>query len=334
LITIKWSDFSAYFRKILPGLILCGVLSYLAKTLATFLPVGGISLVILLGLILRNGIPLPAAFNAGICFAEYYLLPFAIILLGFQLELNTLLDLGGGVLLVTILLLVGTIGISYGVGSLLGLPKEFSLLMGCGNAICGSSAIAAIAPLLKNKEQETALAIGVVNLLGSIGIFTYPWLVDWFRYNDLQAGVLLGGTLQSVGQVLGAAFSINIAVGQNATMVKMSRVLLLGPVILVFSLLANHWQGTKSKSGKQGLPWFMVGFFITSILASLKVWPQSVTLLADQSGNVSLYLAMAALGLKINLRTLGTYGFKPLILGGLTVCLQVALALALIALFF
>jgi uncharacterized integral membrane protein (TIGR00698 family) len=214
------------------------------------------------------------------------------------------------------------------VGRLMGFSQPFSLLMGAGNAICGSSAIAAISPLVDSKEEEVGLSIGTVNLLGTIGIFFLPILVQLFRLDAISGGAVIGGSLQAIGQVVAAGYSVNDETGNIALLVKMGRVLMLGPLAL-----AVTWRGTAvPPSGKRAvqIPPFIIGFLLVSILASWQIMPVPLVDGLKQAGKWLLLLAMAGIGLKIRLETILQQGPKTLLFGCAVATVQLTVAILIV----
>ncbi len=213
-------------------------------------------------------------------------------------------------------------------GKLLGYSSSFSLLMGAGNGICGSSAVAATSSAIGAEESDTGIAISVVNLLGTFGIFVLPAMVALLRLGEAEGGLLIGGTLQAVGQVVAAGFSINDTVGGVATVVKMGRVLMLGPVVILLTTLVSRRNGDNSGGSPIKVPLFIIGFFVLSLLASLNVLP-AVDLIKT-SGKFLLVLAMAGIGMRIQLQTLYRSGPGALLFGLAVSSTQVIVTLGII----
>ncbi|WP_097017797.1 YeiH family protein [Orenia metallireducens] len=298
----------------IPGLFLATVIALVGRYLATWIPnLGGVTIAILLGMVIGNFFDFDGNYGLGVRFAEKKLLSLAIMLMGLKLELSVLGELGLSAIIVIIIMVFSTITMGIIFGRLLGLSPSFSILLGVGNGICGSSAIAAVAPIVSKEEEEIGLSIGVVNLLGTIGIFLLPLLVHLLRLEEASSGLMIGGTLQAVGQVVAAGFSINDKIGRLATVVKMGRILMLAPVVLLFTFSSSD--NNSDSKGKFSLPGFIVGFFIFSLLGSLGIIPETISNFLKSLSKVLLIIAMAAIGLKIKLSSLLKQGPKALIAG-------------------
>ena len=325
---------AAIIKRFGPGLLVVLLVALLSQFLAkSVIPnIGAVTLAIVIGIVVSNLLVQGPAYTAGYDFAEKKLLPIAIVLLGTELQLQILIGLGLPTAVLILLIVTFTMLSSLLIGKLMGFSESFSLLMGAGNAICGSSAIAAISPLVEGQEEDVGLSISTVNLLGTFGIFLLPVLVGLFQLDDFTGGAVIGGSLQAIGQVVAAGYSINDATGNIALLVKMGRVLMLGPLALIVS-----WQ--KSSASSDGdysikVPPFIIGFLIVGLLASLQVTPRPLVETLRVSGKWLLLLAMAGIGLKLRLKTMLVQGPKALLFGSVIAALQIVVAfLIIIALF-
>ncbi len=328
----------------LPGLLLTITIAIIAKLISPFLgQIGSITTAIILGMIISNTTPLSSKFTAGIKLSEKELLSLAIMLLGFNLQLKSLSALGFFPLLIIVFVQIITILTGLGMGKLFGFNSKTSLLLGVGNAVCGSSAIAAVSPVIKAEESDTGISIGVVNFLGTIGIFLVPALaVKVLNLAEMQTGILIGGSLQAVGQVVAAGFSVNDKVGEISTIIKMARIAMLGPIILVISLLLNKKNSKKSQKKKINrgnlIPAIIVWFIIFSIIRSLadyfKLSPSLPWKEVSQVSKFILTIAMVGIGMKIKFIDLIKQGPKSLTVGLLIFIVQlISLVVLEIALF-
>ncbi len=304
-------------KHFISSLLICAVIAVVAELLSKFIPyLGGVTLAIITGIAARNIFKIPEKHNSGFNFAEKRILPLAIALLGVQLDLHLLANLGFRVFAGICVTIAATLVASFMLGRLFGFNRDFSMLLGCGNAICGSSAIGAAAPVLNVDEDEVGLSVGIVNLLGTIGLATVPLLAFALHLDHIRGGFLAGGTLQSVGQAVAAGFSISDDTGQLATVVKMGRVLMLGPVILLL-LTVKRFGANTSGERKSGfkIPLFIVGFGVLAgvagggfIIPALRI---GILFLAKYL----LLTAMAAIGIKIHLKTLFAKGPRVFFFG-------------------
>ena len=312
------------------GLLLVLFIGLMSSELAHFVPkLGAVTIGILLGVLVGNLLPNMKHYNAGAVFAEKRFLPIAIVLLGIELQLSTLIELGP----MTLVVIVATISTSIGAAILLGrwfhYSPDLALLIGAGNGICGSSAVAAASYAIKANEEDTGISISVVNLLGTVGIFLLPALVNLLALNTQQQGVVIGGSLQAVGQVVAAGYSVNETVGTLATVVKMGRVLMLGPVVILLTSVVSRRQGNGSHV-KMRIPSFIIGFFILSIISSLGLIPDPLLEVIRVAGKYLLIFAMVGIGLRIHLRKLLRTGSQALLFGMAVWAIQIAVVVAIV----
>lgn len=315
------------------GLGLVVIVGAISWWLAGYVPgIGDVALAILIGVLVGNLLSSTRAVHAGGQFAEKQLLPLAIVLLGVELQLISLIMLGPSAALVIFVSIAVSIFFSLKLGEWLGFSRNFSLLIGAGNGICGSSAVAATSISIKADEAETGISIGVVNLLGTLGIFLLPLMIQSLMLDDVAGGLLVGGTLQAFGQVIAAGFSVNSDVGQVATVVKMGRVLMLGPMVVWIGLWvkARAMAGGDEIAENVRVPRFIIGFFIMSILASLGLFSARMLDSIALIGKFLLVVAMAGIGMRIQLRTLFRSGLGALLFGGTVWLLQIFFTLLVV----
>jgi len=256
-------------------------------------------------------------YQKGIKFAEKDLLMFAIALMGINLNFTMLASLGVKTIFMIIFAMAFTIFMGKTLGRFFGLNKKLSLMLGIGNAVCGSSAIAATSSIAKVENSDIAISIVLVNLMGTIGIFLAPFLAMQLGFSDMEGGVLAGNTLQAVGQAVAAGFSISDEAGHYATVVKMGRVLMIAPVVFMLIYLAKK---ESEKSGevneektKVPFPKFILWFLLFSALASLQILPKEIESIISTLSHYITLIAMSAIGLMIHFETViktGGVAFK------------------------
>lgn len=253
-------------------------------------------------------------YKAGVKWAEKDLLMFAIALMGINLNFTMLANLGFATIGIIVSGMIFTISMGIFLGKLFGLNSKLSLMIGIGNAVCGSSAIAATSGVAKVSSNDIGISIALVNLMGTVGIFLLPFLAHVLGFSDIQAGIYTGNTLQAVGQAVAAGFSISDEAGHYATVVKMGRVLLLVPLVLILIYIAKKESiGSDedvSKKTKVGVPSFIIWFVAFSVVASLGLLPKEVETLISTTSHYITLIAMSAIGLMIHfgtiMRTAGT----------------------------
>ena len=290
-------------------------------------------LALLLGAILRNTLRLPAAATPGIQFAAKSLLEVVVALLGAGVSLPVLLAAGPTLLLLVTLAVVVGIGVSLLLGHLLGLEPRLALLVAVGNAIGGNSAIAAVAPIIRATQAEVASAVAVTAVLGLAAVLPLPLTISLAGLDHYQYGVLAGMTVYAVPQALAAAFPVGQLAGEVATLVKLTRVMLLAPVVLSLTLV---WRRVARQSGGPASlfpPWFITAFLALTALRSVGLLADTIALPLRDVSRPLMVLAMAGLGLGVNVAAVRAVG--PRVFGAVagSLALLVALGLLLIRAF-
>jgi uncharacterized integral membrane protein (TIGR00698 family) len=321
---------------IAPGLALCLAVSAAALALgegerAAFghAWLEPLVLAILVGAAVRTAWTPGPRWSPGVTFGARTLLEVAVVLLGASVSAATLSALGLAFVLAILLIVAVGIGVGFAVGRALGLPPRLAVLVACGNAICGNSAIAAVAPAIGADGEEVTASIAFTAVLGVIAVLLLPLLGVALKMSALQYGALAGLTVYAVPQVLAAAAPFGPAAVQTGTLVKLVRVLMLGPVVFVLSLVAGRGDGGGRPRLSRMVPWFIVGFVVMIVLRSLGAIPASVLPgLAWTSGMLTV-VAMAGLGLQTDIRAVARAGGRVILAAVLS--LGVLLALALLA---
>ncbi|MEH6944465.1 YeiH family protein [Bacillus sp. JJ722] len=324
-------------KSILPGLILCTAIGLFAKVMGHFFPSLGSGLfAILIGILFGNlSIGSQAKLRPGIKFSESNLLYYSIILLGASLTFHAIFEIGFSGLTYILIQMVGTIAFVIWLGKKLKFEEDFRLLMASGNAVCGSSAIAATAPALSAKVSDTAVSITIVNLLGTVMMIVLPAITSILFHNDvLPSSALIGGTLQSVGQVVASGSIVGEAVKDQAAVFKISRIIFLAAVVFILQRMKHvklEQQPLKDKfSVKSIVPWYVAGFLIVCAINSIFLFPQSVTHPIKEFGNYLEIIALAGIGMSVNIRDLTQNGWKISAYAGGIGLFQIVLAILLI----
>lgn len=270
--------------------------------------VESVALAILLGAAVRLVWTPTAAAQAGIHFGAKTLLEVAVVLLGASMSVGALAAAGPQLLLAIVALVATTILLSYGLGRAFRLPHRLAVLVACGNSICGNSAIAAVAPAIDAESEEVAASVGLTAALGVATVLILPLLWRALGLSALQYGALTGLTVYAVPQVLAAAAPAGAAAVQMGALVKLARVLMLGPVTFAAAAMARRMArggGAGSKAGlklSQAAPWFIVGFVLMMVARSAGALPAAWTAAAAGGASALTVVSMAALGLETDLR--------------------------------
>ncbi|MCL6229954.1 YeiH family protein [Bartonella bilalgolemii] len=298
-----------------PGILICALISVFAYGLEViekqFLAEAWIEtlvLAILLGSIVRSCSSLPAYFDKGINFCAKILLEIAIVLLGASISVHTVLSAGWTLLAGIIVIIFLTIFISFVIGRFYGLSKNSAILVACGNAICGNSAIVATAPVINAKSEEVAASIAFTALLGAIIIFILPSLQPFFNFSFNQYGILAGMTVYAVPQVLAATAPISFVSVQIATLVKLVRVLMLGPIIFILAIIYPR-PGYRLRL-HSFIPWFIMGFIIMMLIRSAELIPTTALTPINFITQLFTIISMAGLGLSVDIRSLKKAGWR------------------------
>jgi uncharacterized integral membrane protein (TIGR00698 family) len=225
---------------------------------------------------------------------------------------DLLISLGLDLILLIIGGMLATLAFGLAVGRVFGHRWRFSLLTAGSVAICGASAAMALSAILpKDHRSEERLIFTVlgVTVLSTLAMIAYPIVVNSLNLSDLQGGVFLGGTIHDVAQVVGAGYSVNETTGDTATLVKLIRVAMLAPIVLVASLAIRQWAEAKQGEDRPPLlPLFVVGFLILAALNSLHLLPTQIAIWASDASRWLLLTAIAAVGMKTDLKNVLSVG--------------------------
>ncbi|MCM3627949.1 putative sulfate exporter family transporter [Paenibacillus glycanilyticus] len=319
------------------GLMLTAAIAAAAYGLAR-LPgldhIGQMALALTGTIIARQFIGYPERLRAGIQFASKHLLKLAIILCGLRLNIGTLLHQGPA------LLLQGAVTVAFAIGCMLLIARKLkadtplSLLLGIGTGICGAAAIAAVSPILKARDDDTAAGAGLIALIGTIAAIGYTALLPVLPLTEIQYGVWSGLTLHEIAHVPLAASAAGQEAVEAGLLAKLSRVLLLVPVSFILVLIMKR-RGTLSPGTTVAFPWFLIGFVLMSVYGSLTPGtameiPVPAMAFLQQAPGFLLAMAMVGLGLNVDLRALRTKAIRPLAAMAATTVLLSAVTLLLI----
>ena len=315
-------------KVLLPGIFLISILSFIAIFFSQYILIGSVSIVIVLGIIIGNLVEIPNSFQPGLLFGEKKILNFAIILMGANLNFNLLSMLNWNYVLFIFFLVFSSIIFSFLLGKVFKLSSGLSLLIGVGNGICGSSAIAAVSNILKSNKEDIGISMTVINIVGVLGIFLVPSIVYLFQIDSIFIkGIIAGGTIQAVGQVTAAGFIMGDEVGRFATFIKMIRILMLGPVMIIMTLIFNKREKNNSSVSFIKFPLFILGFIVMSILVNINLFSKELIDLFIQISKYALMLSMASIGLQVSISSILNNGLKVLFVSLITFLLQIFICL-------
>ena len=317
-------------KETIPGIIFSVVFGLIIYILAPF--IGGINsvmLALLAGIVVGNIIRLPQNIGSGVSFTSAKLLEISILFMAFGISFNHIADLGWQNFLLVALTILAVLIITVFMAKRFNCPDTTGWLVGFGTAICGSSAIAAVAPGISQNKEAPGIALAVVNLLGSIGMLILPLIFVFFNINETDSGILLGASLHSVGNVAGAGYGMSDAIGETAITVKLARVALLSPAVIIFTMLV-HTNNKKKWTDYLQLPYYLWLFIIISILVTFIELPDWFLSFMNSLGKISLTIAMVAIGLKVSFLQLYQSGRRALGFGVVIFVLQLIIAAVLL----
>ena len=328
---------------IVPGTLVCFFITllaigaqYLEERELSHPYVEALVMAIIFGIAVRSFWQPGALWQPGINFSAKLLLEIAVMLLGASISIGAIMASGAALLIGIAATVILALASSYAISRLLGLPQRISILIACGNSICGNSAIAAVAPVIGASNDDIASSIAFTAVLGVVVVLALPLTFPLLGLNEIQYGTLAGLTVYAVPQVLAATVPIGFVATQIGTLVKLIRVLMLGPVVVVLSLVRKHIAGPIAETENvpklrlfQFIPWFIVGFLGLASLRSLGLIPDAALRPLRVIAGLFTVVSMAALGLGVDIRVIGRLGGRVTfaVVGSLVVLVAISLLL-------
>lgn len=304
---------------LLYGLGLAVVVGIFALMLGRLVPIiGGPVFGIVLGIAIRNTVGVGALFKPGLEFASKKVLQWSIIALGFGLSIQQVAKTGMESLAVTLITIAVAFASAYFLGKWLNIPSKLKMLIGVGTAICGGSAIAAVTPIIKPDEHETAFAITTIFIFNIIAVIAFPLMGHWLNMSDVGFGMWAGTAINDTSSVVAAGYSYSQAAGDYATIVKLTRATLIIPICLGLVII-EAWRHKKQGTGSFNLarifPWFILWFLVASAIRSTGLIPESFNMPLQLLAQLLIIVALTAIGLSSDLRRMVTAGIRPVLLG-------------------
>jgi uncharacterized integral membrane protein (TIGR00698 family) len=308
---------SSTVGKILPGFFLTAAIAATALTIRNLSGITALSpliISIIIGMLVRNTLPVPASVEPGLGFSLKKVLRLGIVLLGLQVTAMQILSLGGAGLMMVALTLVSTFIAIRLVGRAMGVDRSLTDLIAAGTSVCGASAIIAANTVVRGREEHVAYAVACVTLFGSLAMIAYPMLAGPLGLDARGYGLWAGSTIHEVAQVVAASFQGGEAAGQFGTISKLARVVMLAPLIMVLALGMRSGSNGEA-TGSAPMPWFVFGFIGMMLLNSVVSIPADVSRTLVMLTNFLLAMALAAMGMQANIGKLRAEGWRPLALG-------------------
>lgn len=321
-----------------PGLGLVVLLATAARALAPVVPpiVTEVVLGVGLGLVVANVATLPDAVHPGLRLAVTTLLRIGIVLLGIRLSLGDIFSTGLSSLLVITTCMALALGLVIGLAHLLGVPTRLAVLIAVGTAVCGNSAIIATAPVIEAEQRDVSFAVATITVLGTLAVLVYPFVGHALGLSDLAFGYWAGVAVSDTSQVTATGFAYSVPAGDTATIVKLTRNTLMGPLIVLIgalyvrsSLGQSHGDVRQPSRFRwlQSLPLFVVGFLVMALLNTLGLVPADLKAPLGETSKALILVALVGVGLSTNIRKIRLVGIRPFLLG-----VAAAITLSLIAL--
>lgn len=310
--------------KIIPGVLLVGGVTAAAYALRQIPGMGLLSPMILaigIGILFHNTVSTPIQAKAGVQFALRRLLRLAIILLGLQLTITQVIEVGGRGMLIIAATLLATFQFTRWFGARLGVEPKLAELIAAGTSICGASAVIATNTVTRGSDEDVAYAVACVTVFGSLAMFVLPFLGGLLQLDAHTFGLWSGASIHEIAQVVAAAFQRGQEAGEFGTIAKLSRVILLAPLVLGLGWLARRAAarkgGDEAGHGQVPVPWFVIGFVALVALNSVISIPDAPKKILITLTAVLLTMALAAMGLETDLRKLRMKGVRPFLLGAM-----------------
>ncbi len=321
----------------LPGLTLTGGIALAAFALRQIPGVGMFSPMILAtvtGMLFHNLVGTPAICRPGVVFSLKKILRLGIILLGFQLMLSQVAAVGVIGVAIILVTLVATFAVTKFLGRVMGVDPKLAELIGAGTSICGASAVIATNTVTGAKDSDVAYAVACVTVFGSLAMLLYPLLPGLLHLSPRDFGLWSGASIHEIAQVVAASFQDGQTAGQFGTVAKLTRVMMLAPLVIGLGMIAAHKARGSAKERKAPpMPWFVLGFIAVMLLNSaITVAPHEKAQIVTLT-NFLLSMALAAMGLETDFAKLKQEGLKPLMLAACAWIFIAGFSLALVKLF-
>ncbi len=343
-IVSEWKKIGREIRPARPGLYLVIAVAVVARYLHELIPnaavaraVSEVFIAVFLGLHIRNAIRFSTRFDAGVKFALQRVLRLGIILLGLRLSLQDVVTTGLTSLLLIAACMAVALTLAYVAGRLLKIPPRLAALIGVGTAICGNTAIVAVAPVIEAQEEDVSFAVATITFFGTLAVVVYPIIGFFLGVNDHTFGLWAGTAVNDTSQVVAAGAAFSDAARDIATVVKLTRNTLMAPLIVVIGMVYARSQNRKQAGATavfnfgKVVPWFVIGFLIMTLIrtagVALGVLPQDVAhpgaltgaasalKFVDEIAKFAVLMALSAIGLGTDTETVRKTGIKPFALG-------------------
>lgn len=326
-------DWKTWGISILPGLLMATVLAGVAMGLGQWIGLNTLNpllIAVLLGIGWRHWGAIPGAYRPGIKFAMKRVLRLAVILLGLRLSLSEVMAVGPSGLGIVTIGTLSTFFLTCRLGRWLGVNPRLSKLIAAGTSICGASAIVATNPVIEGSEEDMTYAIATITGFGTLAMLTYPLLGALLQLSPQAFGIWCGASVHEVAQVVATAFQQGSLSGELGTVTKLSRVLLIVPIIIGLGWQTRHSEASGQPARPLPIPWFVLGFCLLIGVNSLGLIASPIKAAVLSGNQLLLCISLVAMGLETDLAHLTTLGLKPIYLAALSWLFLAMVSLAMI----
>lgn len=313
------------FINIAPGLLLSACVATLAMFLSSLIPgdiIGATVMALLVGMALNPIINKYKQFNAGVSYTGKMVLRIGIVLMGVNMNFSEVLDVGKYSLFVMIFTMATAFGAGNLIGKIFGMNWKLTNLLSVSTAICGGSAVAAVGPVIKAKDEDVAYAISSTFIFDVLTVVVIPWIGVALGMSAMGYGLWVGTAVNDTSSVVAAGYAFSEFAGNTAVIVKLTRTLFIIPYVLIFSIITERLeakselaQGRRSINLKKIFPYFIILFLVVVALRSTGMIPNTLVPALSKTSKFSMVMALSAIGLKTSFRDIRDIGFKPMLLG-------------------
>jgi uncharacterized integral membrane protein (TIGR00698 family) len=319
-----------------PGILVALCIALVASYAGSAFPlIGGAVFGILIGIIAGTVMTLSPAMAPGLNFTSKKILQWAVMILGSGLGLGQVYATGAASLIIILVTISSALLVAVVAGKVLRVPFNLKSLIGVGTAICGGSAIAAVAPVIEAEDQEISYAISTVFMFNVVAVFIFPPLGHLLGMTQEGFGLFAGTAINDTSSVVAAGYTFGNAAGDYATVVKLTRTLMIIPIALAFVAVmirrkrAVHQNAGTSFTIAGIFPWFILGFLVMSAVNTSGILGPHVIAFLKETGKFFIVMALSSIGLKTDLKKMLATGPRPMVLG-LIVWVTVALTSILV----
>lgn len=291
--------------------LIIAVISILLAEIPIISNIGALAVALVIGVFYRQVLGYPEIMRPGVTFSAKKLLRFAIVLYGFKLNLQLIINDGWIMILLGIGVILFSFLMMYLLNKYFKSNSSIMFLLAAGTGICGAAAISAVSSIIKAKEEDTAISIGLISIVGTVFALSYTFLGPLFGMNNAAHGIWSGLSLHEIAQVVLAAGSANDDGMAMALLAKLSRVFLLIPVSFLIMYFVSRKQHKKT-GGKVDIPYFLFFFVLIAIVNTFVTVPASLSAVIDQLTTLLMVMAMVGLGLSVSLQSIREKALKPL----------------------